>query len=323
MSQIQKIEQFRKELALAETYEDIKALDAKASAIAEFARRNRVSKQKQDELGEFRIEIEAKKGAWLDEFFPHGGDVKSQRSTSNNSSLIDIGITYDESANARLISKEQEIVRDVVEQLKKDDNKVVTPFAVQREVRKIKRESLSAEISKNNDKLDTKKKYRVIYADPPWKYGNTMPEYFTEQADHYPLMSIKEICQMPVKEIVEDNAVLFLWVTSPILEESFEVINAWGFKYKASFVWDKIKHNMGHYNSVRHELLLICTRGSCQPDVRKLYDSVQSIERTEHSKKPEEFRQIIDHIYCDGNRIELFARKQTENWEVWGNESKL
>lgn len=163
-------------------------------------------------------------------------------------------------------------------------------------------------------------KYRVIYADPPWKYGNTMPDYFTEQADHYPPMALADIASLPIREIAEDNAVLFVWVTSPILEESFQVIKAWGFQYKASFVWDKVKHNMGHYNSVRHEFLLVCVRGSCQPDVPKLFDSVQSIERTEHSKKPEEFRQIIDTLYPQGGRIELFARQSVANWEVYGNE---
>ena len=163
-------------------------------------------------------------------------------------------------------------------------------------------------------------KYRVFYADPPWKYGNTMPEYFTDQADHYSLMTITELCELPVQELALDDAVLFLWVTSPILEEAFEVIKAWGFKYKTSFVWDKIKHNMGHYNSVRHEFLLVCTRGSCQPDVKKLFDSVQSIERGQHSEKPEAFREIINTIYPEGNRIELFARRQADGWKYFGNE---
>lgn len=168
--------------------------------------------------------------------------------------------------------------------------------------------------------LPRTKKYRIIYADPPWKYGNSMPSYFGEQANHYPLMSIEEICQMSIYEICESNAVLFLWVTSPILRESFEVVDAWGFEYKTSFVWDKIKHNMGHYNSVRHEFLLLCTRGSCMPDVAKLHDSVQSIERGQHSEKPEAFRQIIDEIYTEGNRIELFSRRKVEGWDAYGNQ---
>lgn len=165
-------------------------------------------------------------------------------------------------------------------------------------------------------------KYRVIYADPPWSYGNTQPDYFTEQRDHYMTMPLPDICNMPIKALAEDNAVLFMWVTSPILEESFQVVSAWGFKYKSSFVWDKILHNMGHYNSVRHEILLVCTRGSCQPDIRKLFDSVYSEERTQHSKKPEHFRNVIDTIYPNGRRIELFARNVTaKGWDVYGNQA--
>lgn len=163
-------------------------------------------------------------------------------------------------------------------------------------------------------------KYRVVYADPPWSYGNTQPDYHTEQRDHYQVMDLKSICGLPIKEICEQDSVLFIWVTSPILEESFQVINSWGFKYKASFVWDKVKHNMGHYNSVRHEFLLICVRGSCQPDIRKLFDSVVTEERTKHSKKPEIFYDIIDTLYPNGKRIELFARSKRNGWDSYGNE---
>jgi N6-adenosine-specific RNA methylase IME4 len=109
-------------------------------------------------------------------------------------------------------------------------------------------------------------------------------------------------------------------VTSPILYDAYQVIESWGFEYKASFVWDKVKHIMGHYNSVRHELLLICVRGSCQPDNRELFDSVQTIERTEHSRKPVRFYEIIEALYPYGNRIELFARQSRPGWVAWGNE---
>jgi N6-adenosine-specific RNA methylase IME4 len=94
-----------------------------------------------------------------------------------------------------------------------------------------------------------------------------------------------------------------------------------GFEYKTTFVWYTIKHNMGHYSSVRHELLLVATRGSRLPDNAKLYNSVQSIARSQkHSEKPQQFRDIIDDIYRIGNRIELFARAPHAKWETWGNE---
>ena len=99
-----------------------------------------------------------------------------------------------------------------------------------------------------------------------------------------------------------------------------DLAKAWGFTYKAAFIWDKVKHNMGHYNSVRHELLLICTKGSCTPQHVKLFDSVQTIERTKHSEKPEAFREIIDTLYPHGPRIELFARKSVKGWAAFGNQ---
>ena len=171
-----------------------------------------------------------------------------------------------------------------------------------------------------------KGKHRVIYADPPWWYA-TPQHSKTEQAtvlkSHYPSMKIDEICALPVKQMAADNAVLFLWTTSPLLFEAGKVIDAWGFTYKASIIWDKVKHNVGHYVSVRHEFLLICTRGSCLPDSDKLHDSVIEIERTAHSAKPAYFRELIDIMYepVDGDRVELFARSEIpSHWASWGNQ---
>lgn len=165
-------------------------------------------------------------------------------------------------------------------------------------------------------------KYRVVYADCPWKYGDQLTEDYGAVKFHYPAMTITELCDIPVKNMCSDDAVLFFWVTSPLLFECAPVIKAWGFEYKTSFVWNKDAHNMGHYNSVRHEFLLICTRGSCTPDVKELIPSVQTIKRTKHSEKPEEFRRIIDTLYPHGSRIELFARGQApEGWDVWGNQA--
>ena len=134
-------------------------------------------------------------------------------------------------------------------------------------------------------------------------------------------MSIEELCALPVADVRADDCVLFMWTTSPKLEQAFQVIKAWGFKYKTSFVWDKVKHNFGYYNSVRHEFLLIAGHGSSTPDVKELHDSVISIERSgKHSEKPEYFRELIDKLYTTGNKVELFARNKVEGWDTWGAE---
>ena len=188
-------------------------------------------------------------------------------------------------------------------------------------IQQVKREIVKENV-KEQPELPTDK-YRVVYADPPWDYGNDFTKAMpgsTRPNDYYPTMSIEELGKLGVPDIVEENSVLFIWTTSPLLEDSFRVIRMWGFNYKTSFIWNKIKHNFGYYNSVRHEFLLVCTKGSCLPDSSKLLNSVQSIERKEHSEKPEEFREIIDTLYTHGKKIELFSRKQTKGWDVWGNQ---
>ena len=171
----------------------------------------------------------------------------------------------------------------------------------------------------------SEKKYRILYCDPPWQYNDsgviTENDNYGRASRHYPTMSLSDLMELSIKDIADDNSILFMWSTSPMLECAFELVSSWGFKYKTSFVWDKVKHNFGHYNSVRHELLLVCTRGSCTPDNLKLFDSVQQIERSKvHSEKPEAFRDIIDTLYTWGNKIELFARKRNTGWDTWGNQ---
>lgn len=256
--------------------------------------------QQKQEAGEVARQ---KDGAIFRDLVPDGNKVKPE-------TLPEIGVTRKESSTSKNLAsipdkQFEDLLNDFIE-----DKKPLTITAVLRTIAKDKT---------TDDVIVPKGTYRIIYADPPWHYSDIKahrPEGSAE--NHYPTMTILELCNMQLPK-TEDNAVLFLWVTSPLLEDAFKVINAWGFKYKTSFVWDKISHNMGHYNSVRHELLLVCTKGSCLPDNQKLFDSVQSIERTEHSVKPEIFREIIDTLYIKGNRIELFARRKIENWDCYGN----
>jgi len=161
-------------------------------------------------------------------------------------------------------------------------------------------------------------KFQLFYADPPWKYGTeisvTVPE------DYYPTMEIEEICSLPVDEMTDNNAVLFLWTTTGFLEQSFEVVHAWGFEYKTCFIWDKVSHNVGPYSSVRHELLLLCIKGTYPIQNVKLYDSVYTEKRTEHSKKPDFFYEMIEDLYPNSKKIELFARNKRDGWASFGNQ---
>jgi N6-adenosine-specific RNA methylase IME4 len=195
-------------------------------------------------------------------------------------------------------------------------------------IRSAKKADYSAKIAKTKPKA-LEGTYRLFYADPPWKYiGLNKADEYGHAERHYDCLDDNQLCNYKpgngsrlVKDMADKDAVLFMWVTSPLLKRCFPIIEAWGFEYKACFVWDKVKHVMGHYNSVRHELLLICTRGSCKPDIPTLIDSVQVIERAEkHSEKPKEFYRIIEGMYDHGRKLELFARHARDGWDADGNE---
>ena len=158
-------------------------------------------------------------------------------------------------------------------------------------------------------------KYRVIYADPPWQYNNS--GFVTSAEEQYPTMSTEEIGNLPVRDLADENAVLFLWATNPLLEDALKVCKAWGFDYKTNFVWVKNQHTGGFYCFGQHELLFIATKGSMLPKTGSLHSSVVNASRREHSRKPDEFYGIIEAMY-DGPYIELFARNKREGWNGWG-----
>lgn len=305
-------------LAEARDATDAKRVADMAHVAEVYAKRQKLSEEAIAYAHEIRIEAMTLLGEFL-KAAPKNKGAKGSVVTGSRRepvkdatpTLADSGITKKDSAAAQFLSDLHDKAPEKHRAIKQGTKSLTE---VKREVRR--------ESAAKHTASAPAGKYRVIYADPPWKYGDSREalEGTTGASAHYPSMSITELCDLPVVEWIESDAVLFLWVTSPLLFECSPVIRAWGFQYKSSFVWDKIKHNIGHYNSVRHEFLLVCTRGSCLPDIPKLFDSVLSIERTTHSTKPEEFRTMIETLYPNGKRLEMFARKQADGWDVYGNE---
>lgn len=190
------------------------------------------------------------------------------------------------------------------------------------------------------DIFTTDKKYEIVYADPPWSYYNDMtvnPDCTTVKGMRrppYPVLSINDICKLPIKNITAENAILFIWTTDYHLASCIErVIPAWGFEYKTiGFIWAK-KNNQGKQVSFMGaytkksgcELCLIATKGK---DAHKLVqkhniNSFIEYPRGEHSKKPDVIRDSIVELCGDRKRIELFARDNFDGWDVWGNDEKI
>lgn len=298
-------------LAQANDIQEILDLRDKAASFVLFANAQGF-KEAAQEAKIFQLNAERKAGMWLAENVTHGGNPKTFQ--DERSTPLPEGVDYNESHRWQLqASVPEETFNEWVDECL-TTGKEITASGLQRIGRLLR-------IGENEQPELPQGKYRVIYADPPWQYGDKLIDGYGPAEHHYTTMTLAELMNLPVYDLSLESSVLFLWATAPMIREALDLANAWGFEYKAQFIWDKVRHNYGHYNSVRHELLLLCTRGSCLPDNNILIDSVQIIERNDkHSSKPNEFRAIIEGLYKVGPYIELFAREKIAGWECWGNE---
>lgn len=183
-----------------------------------------------------------------------------------------------------------------------------------------------------------KKKYGIIYADPPWDYGGKVQfdktstsaekmdwsrNLFISSANFkYPTLKTEILKRIPIAEIAEDDCLLFMWVTSPHLVQAIELGRAWGFNYRTvAFVWNKMVHNPGKYTMSYCELCLLFKRGRIpSPRGSRNEKQLVSVPRGEHSVKPDEVRRAIERMFPTQGRIELFARHRPDAWDVWGLE---
>lgn len=172
---------------------------------------------------------------------------------------------------------------------------------------------------------------RVLVADPPWSFDDSLAKTTRGAAKHYDVMGIDDIRNLDIPDLADD-AILFLWRVSAMVEEAYSVVRAWGFVPKSELIWRKLTSGgkrwfgMGRYVRMEHESCIIAVRG--KPKVRdratrSILDADEagmfSAPCESHSRKPDEFYGLVETL-CEGPYLELFARRQRENWICLGNE---
>lgn len=182
------------------------------------------------------------------------------------------------------------------------------------------------------------KKYRTIYADPPWRFKNFSVKGEGRNAvSHYDCLTIPELKKLNIPKYADTDCALFMWVTDPLLDQAMELINAWGFKYKTvAFYWVKTNKNvdlkklssekdfftgLGYWTRANPEMCLLATKGNPKR-ISKNVKRLLITKRREHSRKPDEVYDCIERL-VKGPYLELFARKTKTNWDSWGNEVGL
>ena len=174
-----------------------------------------------------------------------------------------------------------------------------------------------------------RRRYAIIYADPPWDYGGqTQHGEAGRSADtggasaHYSTVPLRTLKALPVAAISARDCLLFMWSSSPHLDQAIALGGAWGFTWSTvAFVWDKIRLNPGHYTLSQCELCLVFKRGRI-PSPRGARNMRQYVrdERGAHSRKPDEVRARIEAMFPTQSKIELFARSLSPGWDSWGLE---
>lgn len=161
-------------------------------------------------------------------------------------------------------------------------------------------------------------KFRTILADPPW---DIQQKGVRGAEMHYDLMSLAQIKAMPIADLAEDDAHLWLWVTNATLRHGYDVAEAWGFTVRSPLTWIKFRLGLGNYLRNATEHVLFATRGRAPVNFNSQPTWINAPVQ-DHSHKPEEQYAIIERV-SSGPYLELFARRRppsTSPWAVWGNE---
>ncbi|KAF0221951.1 MAG: MT-A70 family [Rhodospirillaceae bacterium] len=174
-------------------------------------------------------------------------------------------------------------------------------------------------------------KFKTILADPPWRFqnqtGKVAPEH--RRLNRYGTMTLDDIMALPVQEVTEDTAHLYLWVPNALLPEGLAVLRAWGFEYKTNLIWHKVRKDggpdgrgVGFYFRNTTELILFGVRGKNARTLapgRRQVNIIKSMKR-EHSRKPDEMYELVEAC-SPGPFLEMFARGSRPGWTSWGNQA--
>jgi N6-adenosine-specific RNA methylase IME4 len=173
--------------------------------------------------------------------------------------------------------------------------------------------------------------YRTVLVDPPWQYGKwgkaSVPprgsKYNPQDSKMpYKTMSVDEIKKLPIVDISADNCDLYLWTTQKYLPFSFDVLTCWGFKYCQTLTWCKKPKGTGQGGLYcpTTEFLILGRKGKMPAGKKRIDTTWWEVKRPmRHSQKPEFFQDIIEK-QSDGPRVEIFARRKRQDWDVWGDE---
>jgi len=235
--------------------------------------------------------------------------VTSQKKASE---LLNVGI--------RQIQRAKEVMRKAPQEIEEVMKGTKTLGAITREIHiKEDKEQVEQEVKQK----EVEGVFDVIVIDPPWNYGNDdkYDEDNFRGTCNYSVMDVEDIKAIQLPSA--DDCVLWLWTTNTFMHEAFHCLEEWGFEPKTILTWDKQFLGIGRWLRSITEHCILATKGN--PLKKGLiynknkYSTLLFEKRTTHSTKPETFYKMVEEI-CEGRKLDYFARKKREGWDVYGDE---
>ena len=314
----------RKALEEARSIDDIKCIRDQAEAVRQYAKTAQLGLDIQNDAAAIKIEAERKAGAILAKMNKNGGRILRGRTLEprdDTPTLKDIGIGKTQSHRWQLqAAVPEKQFREYLTAKQKSQQEVTSNGLLKLAKQLAAAKTQSSEAPKREGVVHNLESLRgefsCVYADPPWPYKNQATRAST--SNHYPPLSVEEICALPIRDLAAKNAHLHLWTTNAFLFESQMVMEAWGFTFKSCMLWVKPTIGPGNYWRLAHEFLLFGLRGKLPFRDRSQRSWIEA-KRLEHSRKPHAFRSAIEAV-SPGPYLELFARRPVSGWTVWGNQ---
>jgi len=322
-----KLDQARAFLVEAQDLQTVKQVRDQAMGLEVFARESKAGEELVRKAGEIQAWAEKRLGELLDKIPDAKTGPKKlgseEEPNSKPPTLAELGIDKKLSSRAQTLASITDKKFEGL--LKSEPKKELSVVGIAKAI-KAELNATSIPPVEDNDPCCTTadllslvnqgSRFGCIYADPPWQYSNQGTRAATD--NHYPTMTIDEIAGLPIPELADEKCHLHLWTTNGFLRDALKLIEKWRFEFKSTFVWVKPQLGLGNYWRCSHEILLLGVRGGLTFPASNVPSWIK-VERTKHSAKPEAVRALIERM-SPGPRIELFGRKLSPGWTVWGNQ---
>lgn len=314
-------------LAEARSIDEVKAIRDKAEALRLYARQAGESLEMQNDIAEIKLRAERRAGELLKEIERSQGGRPAgntdQPGPSFRSEIDDAGIAATTAKRWQAIAGVPESVFEQHIETVKARGDELTSAGVLRIAKEQKREERREE---NRALVETAAPIEVmtfptIVLDPPWDWGDEGDaDQLGRARPVYDTMPLAEIRALPVADLAEPNAHIYLWITNRSLPKGFDLLDAWGFRYITTLTWCKPSIGMGNYYRGSTEQVLFGVRGSLSLLRRDVGTWFAAPRGNRHSAKPDTFYQIVETC-SPGPWLEMFARSQRPGWQAWGAEA--